>query len=157
MSNYTRRGYDTCWNRWEIFCSIRREPPLMYGESGDMRWLEEEQTSDFIVHLAKTMSRTAGTVKNYLAAIGTEHAILGLERPMDRMKRVKLAMRGLRKVQGATTRKHPVTPAMLCWIEGELDLSKADDAVVWAGISTGWFFLLRCSEFCAKANFAPDN
>ena len=137
MAPDTRASYDSCWNRWEIFCRIRRESPFMYGTSPDTRRLGGEQTLDYTVHLSRNMGKAPGTIKNYISAVSTKHEVLGLDRPSDRMRQVKPALRGLRKLQGATSRKHPVTPQMLKWSKSTLDLSKADDALVWSGVCTG--------------------
>ena len=55
--------------------------PLVYGSCPDTRWLEEEQTLDFIAHLSRNMHRAAGTVKDYTSAVSTKHELLGLDSP----------------------------------------------------------------------------
>ena len=47
-------------------------------------------------------------------------------------------------------RKVPATPAMLSWIRRYLDQSSmaaCERAATWAAICTGWFFMLRASEY----------
>ena len=56
---------------------------------------------DFVVHLTKNMSRAAGTVKNYVSAISTKQEMLGLERPSEKMRRVKLALMGPSQAAGS--------------------------------------------------------
>ena len=89
LARETKASCDPC----EMFCRIRNESPLLYGEPADDRLVEEEQMLDFVVHLTKNMSRAPSTVKKYVSAISTKHEMLDLHRPSDCMRRVKLALR----------------------------------------------------------------
>jgi len=109
--------------------------------------IAEEQVLDFVVHLHSNMSRGDSTISSHLYAIRRHHEEVGAPNPLARMTRLWLAVKGIRNVRGATSRKHPVTPAMMKWIRDQLDLDKPDDAVVWASLCTAYFFLLRSSEY----------
>eukprot|EP00972_Heterocapsa_arctica_P042736 6302281-Heterocapsa_arctica.AAC.1 len=58
----------------------------------------------------------------------------------------------MRRWQGASARRYPVTIDMLHWIWQHLQLGRllpADAAVLWLAVTLAWFFLLRASEYLA--------
>jgi len=109
----TQTTYKYSWGKWETFCRAREEQPLITGSNPQEEWDDEERVLDFVVHVTVNMHREAGTLKGYLSAIGSRHEQLGLGRPLDRMRRVWLSLKGLRRTKGGTKRKHPVTSGML--------------------------------------------
>lgn len=83
-----------------------------------------------------------------LAAIRNKHVSYGFPDPVAHMPRVPLALSGLMKRAGTTERRHPVTPVMLRWIRDNLRIElKEEEAILWAGVALGFFFLLRASEY----------
>ena len=59
-----------------------------------------------------------------------------------------MALDGLRRRDGAPKRKKPVTPRMMRWIRRRLrPESSREGAALWAAVATGYFFLLRASEY----------
>ena len=79
------------------------------------------------------------------------HLVAGHEDPTLHKVRIWAALNGYKRWQPETKRKYPVLPAMLLWIKKHLStsetLSRVDQAILWAAIMVGFFFLLRASEF----------
>ena len=69
---------------------------------------------------------------------------------MADVKRVDLLLQGYSRLRGAPLRRHPVTPRMLSWIRSGLHPQRSmEDAVLWAALLLGFFFLLRVGEYLA--------
>jgi hypothetical protein len=143
----TQKAYDGNWRRWEVFCAMRSQSPYMTPEGRREVRDAEENVLDLIVHLSQTMERTGKTVENYLYAIRSRHLHKGYANPLANMTRVWLAVKGLKRLKGATARKWPVTARMMERLSTRYDVGKADECVVWSATCTGWFFLLRASEY----------
>lgn len=152
----THRVYDGAWKRWIIFCETRGQAKFLVGQTTAEHREEEDQVLDYIVHLSKTMLRAAKTVENATFAVRARHLQQGFNNPLDHMPRVRLAIKGLKRVKGATSRKWPVTAAMLRRAANTLDPGKADGAVLLAALETAWNFLLRASEYVRHPGKAPD-
>ena len=110
--------------------------------------VEEDLILDFIIHTGVIMKKSPGTVKLRIAAIRSKHLSLGLPDPFYYMPRVPLALSGLKRRWGTPERRLPVTPEMLKWLQRQLKPeSFATDALLWAAVCMGFFFLLRASEY----------
>ena len=100
------------------------------------------------------MGRTDGTVKQKLFAVRYAHLALGYGNPLLHRARLWATLAGLHRWQGPRQRKKPVTPRMLVWLKKflakEASLSEADRAVLWAALMTGFFFMLRASEYLVQ-------
>ena len=103
---------------------------------------------DFVMHLALGGGKAAGTIRQHLSAVRSQHVVLGLPDPTAPMNRLWMAIDGLKKRQGGPKRKKPFTPRMLHWVRDGLDLDSAGDAMIWAAKCTA-LFLLRVSEYTA--------
>ena len=146
MAESTRRTYDSQYRWWELFCQRRGISPLRTVLAPNPR--EEELVLDFIIHSGVIMQKSPGTVKLRIAAIRSKHLSLGLPDPLYYMPRVPLALSGLKRRWGTPERRLPVTPEMLRWLKAQLQPDRfAADALLWAAVCLGFFFLLRASEF----------
>ena len=93
----------------------------------------------------------------HLSAIGFFHRIKYGPNPLNRMSRVQLMLKGLKREKGPTNRKLPITVEDLRALKGLLNLKDSDQLCLRAVILTGWFFMLRMSEFLAtKSKHAPE-
>ena len=149
MASSTQRTYTNQIKWWEIFCHRRGEDPIRVVGAHN-RSAEESLFMDFIVHCATNVPRSEATIKTRLAAIRALHVNLGLDDPMADMKRIDLLLQGYSRLRGAPLRRHPVTPRMLRWVRTGIRPQRSlDDAVLWAALLLGFFFLLRVSEYLA--------
>ncbi len=147
MAGSTQRTYANQLKWWEIFCRRRGEDPIRVVGAHN-RAAEEALFLDFIVHCATNVPRSEATIKTRLAAIRAFHVNLGLDDPMAEMNRVDLLLQGYSRLRGAPLRRHPVTPRMLLWIRSGLHPQEnLEDALLWAALLLGFFFLLRVSEY----------
>ena len=83
----------------------------------------------------------------HLSAIGFFHRIKIGVNPLSGMARVQLMLKGLKRASGPTNRKLPFSVEDLRALKGLLNLKEADQLCLWVTILTGWFFMLRMSEF----------
>ena len=156
MAESTQRTYDNQWRWWELFCKRRGIDPIRIV-SDQQRDQEENLFLDFVVHCAANVPRSAPTIRTRLSAIRAHHATLGLPDPLSGMKRVELLLQGYARLRGAPPRRHPVTPRMLRWIRTGLRIeNNLNDAVLWAALLLGFFFLLRASEYLAPEVETPS-
>ena len=96
------------------------------------------------------MGRTAQGIKQRLSAIRYAHIATGHPDPLQGRARLWASLQGLARWESAPVRKVPVTPSMLRWIQRYLEQNTAaacEKAATWAAICTGWFFMLRASEY----------
>jgi hypothetical protein len=100
------------------------------------------------VHLADSLARAAGTVKNKLMGIRHIHVVNGMGDPLLGKHRLWLLFRALKKAK-ILVRRFPVTVRMLEAIRAKLNLEDKDDLVRWTAICFGFLFLLRGGEFLA--------
>ena len=149
LSTGTRAGYDTAWRQWGLFCRARGRDPFLMGGNPAQRRADEEILLDYIVHLARYFKCGEGTIKLKLFGLRYQHLLGGLEDPLAQKGRIWLALGGIKRLSGGVERKFPVTIGMMRWMYARYDTEEPDDAVLWAAIVVGWFFLLRAGEFLA--------
>ena len=84
LAEGSRRGYDSAWRWWVVFCHARSRDPFLLAEDARERLEEETLLLDFITCLAHTMNRTAGTTQGK-KVMGVRHRHL-LEGPPDPLR-----------------------------------------------------------------------
>jgi hypothetical protein len=147
LAEGTKKSYSVGWRWWALFCRARGIEPFRWVDAVTKKD-EEERLLDFVLHLAEHGTKAVGTIKQYLSAIRAQHVCAGYPDPTGPMTRLWMAIEGLRRRQGAPRRKRPVTPRMLRWIrKGLKPKTCQDDAMIWAAITTAFFFLLRSCEY----------
>ena len=168
MAANTSKGYATAWRQWQVFRRRRGKEPALTGGDED-----EEELLTFVIYLSGLLGNRYSTVKGKIMGVRSTHLINGLADPLLHKPRFWLAMRGLKRIEPETARKFPVTIPMLRFIRdglapfnesGVTDWSKEagtgdrrTDTVLWSGVNTAFFFLLRASEWCAHDEAAgPD-
>ncbi len=112
VATSTDRTYAVAWNDWMIFCQVRRESPLIVEGGGEAGRIDEERLLMFCTHLAESLSRAAGTVKNKLMGIRHVHVVHGAGDPLQGKPRIWLLLRALQKTH-KVLRRYPVTVVML--------------------------------------------
>ena len=110
--------------------------------------IEETLFLDFVLHGGSKQKLSPGTLKSRLAAIRGRHLAEGYEDTLGHLRRDHMAVEGFKRRYRQPSRRRPVTTEMLRWIKGRLDPgARRDDAVIFAAVSLGFFFLLRVSEY----------
>jgi integrase len=142
----TQKSYKSQYQWWELFCSRRGINPLRVVTAPSVA--EENLVLDFVIHSGIVMGKSPGTVKLRIASIRSRHLSLGLPDPFHYMARLPQALAGLKRRAGTKERRFPVTPRMLSYIAERLDPHMSSvDALLWAALMLGFFFLLRASEY----------
>lgn len=107
----------------------------------------------FCLFLVAVMTKSCNVVKSTLFAIKQAHLAVGAPDPLVGKPRIFAAIEGLKRWSGVKVRKFPVSPQMLKWLRTHLEMREFGPrnlAVLWAAFTTGWFFLLRVSEYLAR-------
>ena len=146
IAKSTNRTYAVAWDDWIVFCRVREENTLLVEGSGPQGREDEERLLLFCTHLASTLSRAAGTVKNKLMGIRHVHVVNGMGDPLVGKPRIWLLLRSLKKLH-KVLRRYPVTVVMLLDIYDRLDLEDFDQLVLWTALCVGFLFLLRGGEY----------
>lgn len=140
----TKYGYD--WKHWEAYCLDRHISPWLTGTD---RRADIQLLLEFVADAGVLLGRRYTTVEGKLCAIRWYHLQAGLGNPLADTPAIKAALRGLKRRQGETQPKLPVTIEALRRIRGSLDMRNRDHVVKWAAIITAFLFMLRASEYLA--------
>ena len=146
VASSTRRNYEGRFRKWEVFRGVNGKGP--YIDQGEDRSSEEEDSVlSYVALSVGPLGKEVSTMVTHLSAIGFFHRIKYGTNPLNHMSRVQLMLKGLKRAQGPTKRKLPITVEDLRALKGLLNLSDPDQLCLWTTILTGWFFMLRMSEF----------
>ena len=137
LEESTKKSYATHRASYVSFCT-------RFGFS--LTPISQLQATRYVASLSQRLS--VASIKKYLNIIRIIHLEQGLPDPhVLQMYDVQNILIGLSKEKGvATKRMAPLTPTILSKMLPFLDLSKVDDASVWAACLLGFFGLLRRSN-----------
>ena len=147
LADSTRRAYTTGWRQWSLCMSGTGHSPFLIGETHAEKQSDELWLIRFVVSLHEVMGRTAQGIKQRLSAIRYAHIATGHADPLQGRVRLWAILQGLARWESAPVRKVPVTPSMLRWVKKYLAQSAIADCEEAATFCTGWFFMLRASEY----------
>ena len=105
--------------------------------------------------LHEVMGRTAQGIRQRLSAIRYAHIAAGFPDPLQGRVRLWASLQGLARWENAPVHKVPVTPTMLGWVRRYLSQGgrgRQEAHALWSAICTGWFFMLRASEYLPPPN-----
>lgn len=106
----------------------------MVVDGTEARRAEVGLLTDFVADQGLLLGRRYTTVEAKLYGIKWCHLARGLADPLREAPLVKLALRGLRRIQGDRPCKLPVTVGMLQHIRRYLDPFRAEHKVLWAAL-----------------------
>jgi len=101
----------------------------------------------FVALLAYGARYRASTIKGCLMAIRFFHLAHDYENPLDKLPRVWQAYLAIKRQQGPTVRKHPVTPEMCDWLDEHQSASGLVGVIKRAARYMAIFLGCRCSEY----------
>ena len=113
----------------------------------------EEKLLGFLGYLG-WLGSSAATLKQAVFAIKDGRKRFGKGDPAERMWRLWMLLSALEKRSPKKARRLGVTPEMLKWIKGFLRDDRSDGgagldcAMLYAALTTAWFFMLRAKEYC---------
>ena len=125
VANSTRHNYEGHFRKWEIFRGVNNKGP--YLDQRD-EWAVEEEDSvlSYVALSVGPLGKEVSTMVTHLSAIGFFHRIKYGPNPLNRMSRVQLMLKGLKREKGPTNRKLPITVEDLRALKGLLNLKDPD-------------------------------
>jgi hypothetical protein len=124
------------------------ELPMLIDPSQSPMAIEKELT-DHYAFFGVTRRLAYQTMHVRLYAIKRLHLENNIHLYFSTMPKLRMCQRGLKRIAKGPRRKLAVSVTMLTDIKenGNLDLTKWNDAVKWTALLTGFFFLLRSGEY----------
>ena len=104
---------------------------------------------EFIAYLGIIKGLQYTTVQGYLSAVRQHHIAHGLADPTQHPFARSL-LTGLKRMQGSSIPKRPVTVDMLLCIHEQLNFDRESDVLVWAALNVGFMLLCRASDTSVK-------
>ena len=146
VADSTRHNYEGHFRKWAIFRGVNKMDPYL-GTNDDSVVEDEDSVLSYVALSVGPLGKEVSTMVTHLSAIGFFHRIKFGVNPLAKMARVQLMLKGLKRAGGPVNRKLPITVEDLRSLKGLLNLREADQLCLWVSILTGWFFMLRMSEF----------
>ena len=129
----TRQSYGTHRRSYVKFCNLLGYTPVPATTQTIVR---------YVAFLSSSLS--FNSVKQYTNIIRIMHREWNLPNPLDNNYQVASVLRGLKRDKGCcVSQKAPITPQDMLRLRGQLNLSLASDANVWAAALVLFFGVLR--------------
>ena len=148
----SRTTYESSFKHWRRWRAVRGQPLFLTG--GYPRE-EEEELIKFVAHKALTMHYAYSTIHVMLYALRHVHLLERWPDPLRDKVLLKMAMKGISRLQGAPLRKVPASMDMLRWAIARLNLEVWDDLMVAIALIMMFLFLMRSREALRKGKY-PD-
>ena len=111
--------------------------------------------TEYVAYLAKTIKYTS--IKTYLAAVRHYHIRHGFELNLQKMLRLQLVLRGIKRSQGDQLRvRLPITIHHLQLFRMLLNIPKTanyESIMIWAAMTLAFFGFLRLGELTCNCKF----
>ena len=111
---------------------------------------DQEEILGFVAHKALNSHFAHSTIHVMLYALRFKHLMARYPDPLENKPLVKIAMKGVSRLQGGVWRKIPASMDMLRWIIAHCDLENADELLVAIALIMMFLFLLRSREALRK-------
>ena len=142
--------YSSSRKQWLTFCRLTGISPFLTGE--DLQW-ERNVLMTFFTDRAMRLNLKHKTLLGIRASITRMHVEVGLAAPC-RHKLLGLLLRGVKRREGPSMNKLPVTVDLLRALERIIDTDTWDGLVTLTSITFMFLFLLRSREALSKVK--PD-
>ena len=140
--------YESQWkNHWAAWTALRGIPLYLDGKDPAA---DEEELVLFVAHKAMVSLYAHGTIHVMLYALRRKHLLARYPDPLEDKLLVKMAMKGIWRLQGGPLRKIPCSMGMLNWLADQLDWNNWDEFVVLLAAVFMFLFLLRSREALRK-------
>jgi len=148
VNENTQSTYDSAWkNHWAAWTVLRGIP--LYLTGADPRE-DEEELLHFVSHKAMVALYAHGTIHVMIYAMRRKHLLARYPDPLADKLLLKVAMKGIWRLQGGALRKIPCSMDMIRWIADRLDWDDWDEFVVVLALVFMSVFLLRSREALRK-------
>ena len=119
----TLKGYESCWKHWVAFQYHAQLPIFLEVDTAAKRKRTSGWLLSFVALLAFGVHYRASTIKKCLMAIRFHHLAHDLDNPIEKFPRMWQGYRAIKRWEGPTVRKHPVTPEMFDFLDAaQVDL-----------------------------------
>lgn len=145
----TLKSYEPGWRQWVSFCDLRDVSPFLQVETTAERRRAAHLLLLFVGICRFQMNERASTIKGKLMAIRFFHLAFEMDNPIDKVPRVWMAYRAIKRAETPTERKHPVTPAMCEWLDDAQRSWGLEGVTRRAARYFGVLLCARCSEYLA--------
>ena len=155
----TEKAYASAWSKW-CFWARRQGWLSEYLDKNENLISRENKLLTYIGYLG-WLGASVNTLKQSIFAIKNAHKRIGAGEAFDGMHRIWILIGGLdRRSTTRKPRRLGVTQEMLVWLGEQLvqpfendptNPTMADSSMVFAAMSTAWFYMLRAKEF-AESN-----
>lgn len=142
----TNAKYEGSKRQYIEFCQATGRSPILAG----VNRAEDVQTLClYVTELAVVQGLKLKTIEGRLAAVSWYHLQEGLPSPTKQAPLLKCLLRAVKRRQGESPPKQPVTPDMLRVARDLVVDGSLRGDTVWAGLVMAFGFLLRASEYLA--------
>ena len=142
IKDSTKRNMLTQLSAYQKFCDLYQ---LQYFPA------DNKQICRFGQHLASRF-KSPEAVGNYLSAVRTFMALLGLPIPDPTEKEMRMFNQGLKRIMDHEVKQAaPITPEILIKMSRVVDYTSQVDMVAWVATLVGFTMFLR------RSNLVPDN
>ena len=142
LKQSTKRNLLTQLTSYQRFCNKYQ---LTYFPA------DNKQICRYGQYLAKTF-QSPEAVGNYMSAVRTFMALMGMKIPSPAEKEVQMFVQGLKRtMEHEVTQAAPITPEILLRMSRVVDYTNHVDMVAWVATLIGFTMFLR------KSNLVPDN
>ena len=143
----TLKNYESCWKHWVAFQYHARLPILLEVDTALKRKRASCWLLSFVALLGFGAKYRSQTIKKCLMAIRFFHLAHDLDNPVEKCPRVWQGYHAIKRHQGPTVRKHPVTPQMCNAIDEEQKPLGLVGVIKRAARYTAVFVGCRSSEY----------
>ena len=115
----TLNGYESAWKHWDSFQYYAQLDIFLGCSSAASKRRASTWLLCFVALLAYACGYKASTIKKCLMAIRFFHLAHEYDNPLEKLPRVWQAYRSVKRQEGPTERKHPVTPELCDWLDAD--------------------------------------
>lgn len=147
-------------NTWNTYSSDFKHWARWRFTRGEPLWLEDDLSPkqkqdhmiDFYVYYSYSRNYAPATLWVWIYAVRFMHQLYEYDLDLVPMRRMKMCIKGWKRIYGAAHRKIPVTPALIrdVFENGSLNLSVWDDLMVMLAITLAFSFLWRSCEYSSE-------
>ena len=148
----TLSSYEPGWRQWVSFCMIRGFSPFLDVGTASEKREASRRLLLFVGICAFGMGERASTVKGKLMAIRFFHLVFDMENPIDKVPRVWMGYRAIKRWELPTERKHPVTPDMVDDMDEQQRGQGLDGVIKRAARYFALYLCCRASEYLAPVD-----
>jgi hypothetical protein len=148
VNENSRTTYDSSWkNHWAAWTVLRGIPLYLDGTNPRA---DEKELLQFVAHKAMVALYAHGTIHVMIYAVRRKHLLARYPDPLSEALLVKVAMKGIWRLQGGPLRKIPCSMDMIRWIADRLDWENWEEFAVVLALVLMFVFLLRSREALRK-------